>query len=145
MRGLSAMHQSPDRTRRARRLRSDMTGAEDVLWSMVRGRKFNGLKLRRQAPLAGFVVDFFCPELKLVIELDGGVHDLKVFEDKARDDRLETAGYAVLRFKNSAFSNNPNIVPDAIRNHAAERLKHPPHPSGSAAHLLPRGEKGEDT
>ncbi|MDI1326745.1 MAG: endonuclease domain-containing protein [Brevundimonas sp.] len=168
------MHQSPDRTRRARRLRSDMTGAEDILWEMLRGRRFEDLKFRRQAPVAGFVVDFLCPDLRLVIELDGGVHDLREAEDAARDERIRLAGYTVLRFRNNAFTTNPNLVLDAIRQHAhlpsplggegVSRREtdegyiaakppspsthpvsphHPPHPSGSAAHLLPQGEKGE--
>ena len=167
------MHQSPDRTRRARRLRSDMTGDELVLWTMLRGRQFEGLRFRRQAPVAGFVVDFLCPELNLVIELDGGVHDIREAEDAARDERLRAAGYTVVRYRNNAFTTNPNILLDAIRRHArlpsprggeggsrsetdeggvspkplspsshSVSPQHSPHPSGSAAHLLPRGEKG---
>jgi len=119
-----------------------MTSAESIFWAMVRGRQFQNLKFRRQAPVAGFVVDFLCPELRLVIELDGGIHDLRDAEDTARDERLHLAGYTVLRFRNNAFATNPSIILDAIRQHA-EPLRHPPHPSGSAAHLLPRGEKGE--
>ena len=145
MRGLPAMFQSSDRTRRARRLRSEMTDAEEALWSMVRGRRFHDLKFRRQAPVAGFVVDFFCAELKLVVELDGGVHDLREAEDAARDDRLRQAGFTVLRFRNGPFLANPNVLLDAIKAQASSRLNHPPHPSGFAAHLLPRGEKGEES
>ena len=121
-----------------------MMGVETILWNLLRGRRFEGLKFRRQAPLAGFVVDFLCPDLRLVIELDGGIHDLKEAEDVARDERLRLAGYTVLRFRNNAFTTNPNIVLDAIRTHASSALNHPPHPSGSAAHLLPQGEKGEE-
>jgi very-short-patch-repair endonuclease len=174
MRGMLTVHQSSDRTRRARRLRSDMAGTEGILWEMLRGRRFGNLKFRRQAPVAGFVVDFLCPDLRLVIELDGGIHDLRELEDAARDERLRLAGYTVLRFRNNAFTSNPNIVLDAIRQHAGipsplggeggsrsetdegdistEPLSpanrpvpphHPPHPGGSAAHLLPQGEKGE--
>jgi type I restriction enzyme R subunit len=141
---MPAMHQSPDRTRRARRLRADMTGAESILWEMLRGRNFHGLKFRRQAPVAGFVVDFLCPELRLVLELDGGIHDLRGAEDAARDERLRVAGYTVLRFRNNRFTTNPNVLLDAIRAHRASMLTHPPHPSGSAARLLPRGEKGDE-
>ena len=121
-----------------------MTSAEDILWNMLRGRRFEGLKFRRQTPLAGFVVDFLCPEIRLVIEVDGGIHDLRKAEDAARDERLRLAGYTVLRFRNHSFTTNPNIVLDAVRTHASTALNHPPHPSGSAAHLLPRGEKGEE-
>ena len=143
MRGLEAVFQTPDRTRRARQLRQATTSAEEALWSMLRGRRHQRLKFRRQAPVAGFVVDFLCPELKLVIELDGGVHDLREVEDAARDARLRDAGFTVLRFRNGPFLANPNILLDAISAHAAGKPNHPPHPGGSAAHLLPRGEKGE--
>ena len=144
------MHQSGKETRRARRLRSEQTRPEDLLWSMLRGRQFENLKFRRQTPLAGAVVDFFCAELKLVIELDGGIHDLNEAEDALRDDRLRRAGYTVLRFRNHAFTINPTIVLDAIREQAgltpsvattepdpsSEPLRGPPSP--------PRGE-GKET
>ncbi|HYD27309.1 endonuclease domain-containing protein [Brevundimonas sp.] len=135
------MHQTGDRTRRARQLRTRTTGAEDHLWTLVRGRRFEGLKFRRQAPVAGKIVDFLCPELKLVIELDGGVHDLRSVEDAERDLLISEAGFLVLRSGNEAFLRNPNILLDAIRLRASEMRNRPPHPSGSAAHLLPRGEK----
>jgi type I restriction enzyme R subunit len=110
---------------------------------MLRSRRFEGLKFRRQAPVAGFVVDFLCPELKLVVELDGGVHDLRETEDAVRDARIEAAGFVVLRFRNPAFESNPAVVFDAIRRHRARMLKPTPHPNGSAAHLLPQGEKDQ--
>ena len=134
------MHQTGDRTRRARRLRTRTTGAEDQLWALVRGRRFEGLKFRRQAPVAGKIVDFLCPELKLVVELDGGVHDLRTVEDAERDLLISEAGFLVLRSENETFLRNPNVLLAAIRR-ALETRSHPPHPSGSAAHLLPRGEK----
>jgi very-short-patch-repair endonuclease len=120
-----------------------MTGAESALWEMLRGRRLDGLKFRRQAPVAGFVVDFFCPELELIIELDGGVHRLREGEDALRDERLRVAGFEVLRFDNAAFENNPGVVLSAIREKARQR-KEPPQPSASGGHLLPRGEKGAD-
>lgn len=141
MRGLSEMWQSPPRTRQSRRLRADLTGAEAILWAMLRNRQMDGLKFRRQAPVAGAIADFACHEIKLVIELDGGVHDLHEARDAARDERLRAAGYTVLRFRNGAFSKNPAVVTEAIRRHTLGRTQ-PPHPTGSAGHLLPRGEKG---
>lgn len=138
------MHQTEDRTRFARRLRAESTHAEERLWALLRGRRFEALKFRRQAPVAGKIVDFLCPELKLVIELDGGVHDLRVVEDAERELLITQAGFLVLRSDNEAFLRNPNILLDAIRRRASEMRKRPPHPSGSAAHLLPRGEKGSD-
>jgi very-short-patch-repair endonuclease len=135
------MWQTADRTRRARALRRELTIAEARFWDMVRDRRFDGLKFRREAPVAGFVVDFFCAELKLVVELDGGVHRLREAEDGLRDERLTAAGCTVLRSGNEAFLSNPNALLTAIRRQAArvrpaspssDRLRRPPSP--------PRGE-----
>jgi very-short-patch-repair endonuclease len=109
-----------------------MTSAEVRLWEMLRDRRFEGLKFRRQAPVAGSVADFLCPQLKLVIELDGGVHRLREVEDALRDRKLAEAGFTVLRSGNEAFLRNPNDLLGAIRLHAATIGGHPPHPSGCA-------------
>ena len=116
------MHQSPDRTKRARRLRSELTLAERRLWDMVRDRRLDGLKFRRETPLAGLTVDFYCPELKLVIEVDGGVHRLKEAEDAVRDVRLRAAGFEVARLGNEALLNNPGVLIALVRARA-ERLR----------------------
>ncbi len=113
------MFQTSPRTRQARSLRTEMTGAEVKLWAMLRGRRCDGLKFRRHAPTAGAIPDFFCPEIRLAIELDGGVHRLREHRDADRDARLAAAGFTVLRFGNEAFLNNPAIVLEAIRRHAA--------------------------
>ncbi len=118
-----------------------MTGTEARLWAMLRNRGFQGLKFRRQTPVAGAVADFFCADLKLILELDGGVHRLREAEDAVRDQRLIEAGFTVLRVGNEAFLRNPNVLLTAIRDHAASVRTEPPHPTGSAGHLLPRGEK----
>ena len=114
------MHQTEDRSRIARRLRTASSRAEDHLWTLLRARRFEGFKFRRQAPVAGKIVDFLCPELKLVIELDGGIHDLKPVEDAERELRILEAGFLVLRSGNEAFLHNPNILLDAIRLRASE-------------------------
>ena len=113
------MFQTPPRTRQARRLRADMTGAEAKLWTMLRDRRCDGLKFRRHAPTTGAIPDFFCPAVRLAIELDGGVHRFREARDADRDARLAAAGFTVLRFGNEAFLNNPGIVVEAIRRHAA--------------------------
>ena len=120
-----------------------MTGAEAILWSMLRNRQLDGLKFRRQAPVAGAIADFACHEIRLIIELDGGVHDLHEARDAVRDERLRVAGYTVMRFRNADFSKNPAVVLNAIRRHVSMQTQ-PPHPAGSAGHLLPRGEKETD-
>jgi very-short-patch-repair endonuclease len=87
-----------------------MTPAEHALWQAIRGRRLGGLKFRRQHPLGPFVVDFVCPPRKLVIELDGEVHDDRVGYDEARTEQLSEYGYRVLRFRNQEVLMNLGAV-----------------------------------
>lgn len=135
------MWQTADRTRRARGLRRDMTPPEARLWDMLRDRRFDGLEFRRQTPVAGAIVDFLCAELRLVVELDGGIYRAREAADAARDARLAEAGYVVIRETNAGFERNPNELLGRIRERAVQKRGTPPHQTGSAGHLLPRGEK----
>jgi very-short-patch-repair endonuclease len=85
-------------TARARALRQDMPPAERRLWRKLRGRKMCGDAFVRQRPLAGFLVDFYCKELRLAIEVDGWTHSLKAAADAARQAALEALGVRFLRF-----------------------------------------------
>jgi len=91
-----------------RELRQESTPAEKLLWAALRNRKLNGLKFRRQHPLDKFVVDFYCNEKKLVVELDGGIHDEKLNKeyDEARTAMLGGLNIKVLRFKNEEVMNS---------------------------------------
>jgi len=91
-----------------RELRQESTEAEKLLWAELRNRKLNGLKFRRQHPLDKFIVDFYCNERKLVIELDGSVHDKKINKeyDDARTAMLAGLNIIVLRFKNEDVTSN---------------------------------------
>jgi len=86
----------------ARRLRTNSTEAEVVLWEALRNRKVAGAKFRRQHPLGRYIADFYCHESQLVIELDGSIHDrLSQAEyDKVRLAELEARGLTILRIKN---------------------------------------------
>jgi len=84
----------------ARELRRRETEAETVLWAALRDRQVAGLKFRRQRPAGPFVLDFYCAEHRLVIEVDGGVHDEQREQDAARTAILEQYGYRVVRFRN---------------------------------------------
>ena len=86
-------------TYRARRLRRDETDAEAFLWSELRDRRCNGWKFRRQVPIKGYVADFVCSNVRLIVELDGSQHAYSAY-DRARDAKLAEAGYHVLRFWN---------------------------------------------
>jgi very-short-patch-repair endonuclease len=77
-----------------------MTPAEQRLWQALQGRRLGGLRFRRQHPVGPFILDFYCPACRLVIEVDGGVHDGQVEYDEARTQQLAAHGYRVFRFRN---------------------------------------------
>jgi very-short-patch-repair endonuclease len=85
-----------------------MTGAELRLWSHLRKPGIEGLRFRRQAPIGPYIVDFFCPQRKLIVEVDGEQHALYRTEqaDRVRDAWLESQGYRVVRFSNRDVSEN---------------------------------------
>lgn len=79
-----------------------MTDAELKLWNSVRAHRLSGLSFRRQVPIAGFIVDFACPEKRLIVELDGSQHGEteQAASDADRTARLEVDGWTILRFWN---------------------------------------------
>ncbi len=90
--------------KRARALRKASTDAEALLWSHLRNRQFRNLKFRRQVPLGCYIVDFYCHELRLLIEVDGGQHSEEV--DRTRTQWLESEGYRMVRFWNHEVLEN---------------------------------------
>jgi very-short-patch-repair endonuclease len=94
----------------ARCLRQQLTPAEDKLWSALRCRQLVGLKFRCQHPVGRFIVDFYCPSCKLVIEVDGDIHTQQKAYDEARTEQLESYGYRVLRFTNEEVLNDLQTV-----------------------------------
>ena len=120
------------RVARARRLRRNQTDAERVLWFRLRDRRLNGLKFKRQVPIAGYVADFCCDEARLIIEVDGGQHAVQ--DESKRTAALEALGYFVLRFWNNDVLQNTDGVLEEILN-VIDRHE-PPHPVP-----LPSGER----
>ncbi|PNA03418.1 MULTISPECIES: endonuclease domain-containing protein [unclassified Pseudomonas] len=86
----------------ARHLRTSQTDCEQLLWQKLRARQVAGLKFRRQVPVPPFVLDFYCVELKLAVELDGGQHFEETGEihDRRRTVYLQRLGIEVVRFSN---------------------------------------------
>ena len=84
----------------SRKLRRNMTDAEKLLWSKLRGRQLKGLQFNRQKPIGNYIVDFYCRKAKLVIEVDGSQHYQKdgKEKDKVRDAYMSRLGLRVLRF-----------------------------------------------
>jgi very-short-patch-repair endonuclease len=99
---------------RARKLRRNATEAEKRLWSRLRDRQLAGRKFRRQVPIGPYVVDFFCPDGELIVELDGGQHAIETERDDKRTRWLESEGYRVIRFWNNDVLGNTDGVLDAI-------------------------------
>ena len=85
-----------------------------MLWQRLRGRKLGGLKFRRQHPIEPFIVDFACIEKHLVVELDGEYHDHVYERDQSRQQRLEAAGWKVVRFSNADVLGDVESVAIAI-------------------------------
>jgi very-short-patch-repair endonuclease len=100
---------------RRRELRKEQTPEENILWQQIRNRKL-GFKFRRQYSVGGYILDFYCPEIKLVIELDGMQHfgkDNKLY-DEERTSYLKISGCKVLRFKNKEINENLEKVISTI-------------------------------
>ncbi len=99
---------------RAGQLRQEPTAAESALWALLRGRRFEGVKFRRQHAIGRYVVDFCAPAAKLVIEVDGSEHLEQSDEDAKRTEFLESEGYRVLQFWNNEVLNDIDGVVRAI-------------------------------
>ena len=103
----------------ARELRKNQTPAEKLLWANLRNRRLAGHKFLRQHPIAYlgynnyhryFIVDFYCAEKKLVIELDGKIHDFQKEYDENREAILTDLGLKVIRFKNEELEDIRNVL-----------------------------------
>ncbi len=105
--------------RLAQGLRNNMTESEKLLWSELRGKKVLGLRFLRQHPIIYkgnlrrynyFIADFYCDKKKLIIELDGQIHEKTEEYDKFRDDELKEIGIQTLRIKNDELKNMNNVL-----------------------------------
>ena len=95
---------------RAKQLRQAMTPAEKILWEQLRHNRLNGLQFRRQQIIDRYIVDFYCHEKALVVEIDGDIHDLQQEYDAERDNHLRARGFQVLRVSNYDVKDNLLLV-----------------------------------
>jgi very-short-patch-repair endonuclease len=95
---------------RAQDFRKKPTRSEDLLWQELRGRKLDGRKFRRQQPIGPFIVDFFCAEERLVVEVDGPIHLLQQERDQQRQQLLESLGLRFVRVSSDAVETNLPLV-----------------------------------
>ena len=116
-------HYNPALKKYARELRSEsVSRAEKRLWKATLSRNQKGVKFKRQRPISYFIVDFFCQELGLIIEVDGNSHHSQGAYDQMRQEKLEQLGYVFLRFREGDVLNNLDEVDLKIQ-HAIYVLK----------------------
>lgn len=119
----------------ARTIRKEMTAAERMLWSFLRGKQILGIQFYRQKPIGPYIADFYAPAAKLVVEADGSQHlePDHLSADEARDAFLAELGLLVLRFDNGTIFNCTDVVLKKVYEVCRERLEIPPGPP------LPKG------
>ncbi len=120
-----------------RDLRKNLTPAERVLWQELRNRKLLGTKWKRQDTIGQFIADFLCKEHKLIIEVDGGIHETQQEYDRLRTEIINVYGYRVIRFKNEEVLGELSNVSRRI----SEEIVHIP--KTSEAQVTPSPADGE--
>ena len=122
---------------KARQLRKNMTESERLLWSRLRGKRLLGMQFYRQKPIGEYIVDFFAPRTKLVVEVDGSQHmeGKQAQKDDKRDKYLAAVGLKVLRFNSREVLEETDAVVEVIYHSMTERLigeipLDPPFPKG---------------
>ena len=115
-----------------RRLRNNAPRAEAAIWPKLRGKRLLGYKFRRQYSVGPYVVDFYCPALKLAVEIDGDSHylDQRPHDDQRRDAFVESFGIKFLRFTNlDVYKNIDGVLETIVQ--AVKELQAPPFYDGS--------------
>ena len=113
---MGRLYNQPIQTEKRRDLRNHATRSERLLWTQLKSKQLSGFKFRRQHGVGPYILDFFCPEAKLAIEIDGSSHDSD--DAKTKDQRrqafIEEFGIRFLRFKDTELFENPNKVLERI-------------------------------
>ncbi len=120
----------------AKELRQNMTLSEVLLWNELSGKKMHGFDFDRQRPIDNFIVDFYCKELNLAIEIDGDSHDYKYEEDLKRQEKLESLGVLFLRFLDVDVKKDMNNVLREIEHWVLEHKGPTPSPSKEGSQFL---------
>ena len=113
---------SPSTLEAARILRKNMTRHEGLLWNKIKGKKICGVRFRRQHPIDLFIADFYCHEARLVIEIDGEIHNQQAEYDNSRSAEIEKFGLKVIRFKNIEVENSIEAVIKVIENTVFDQI-----------------------
>ena len=133
---------TPEKQALAKQLRKNMTPAERALWQRLRANRLDGWHFRRQQIIAGFIVDFYCHQASLVVEIDGPIHESQQEADAEREAILRERGLRIVRFSNREVMNRMNTVLQAIREALGEEPTPQPPPEtggGAEASAIGRG------
>ena len=124
------VHYNPKLKELARTFRNNSTLSEVLLWNYLKGKQMRGYDFHRQKPINNYIVDFFCPRLRLIIEIDGQSHAFKGKEDEKRANHLESSGFCILRFDDLDVKKNMEGVLVAIEKwiEEYEQTQHETHP-----------------
>ena len=106
----------------AKKLRANMTASEKILWKKLRTNKLLKLHFRRQQIIDGFIVDFYCHKTKLIIEVDGEIHQNRIEYDNLREEILTSRDLFTLRFTNKEIKNNLKSVLKRITEISRSRM-----------------------
>lgn len=109
----------PELKQLARKLRKNSTLAEVILWQKIKNRSY-GVQFHRQVPMLRYIVDFYCHEIQLAIEVDGSSHEYKYFQDLERQNKLESYGIQFLRFTDQEVKKEMFSVELAIQEKVEE-------------------------
>lgn len=122
---MAQIHNLPYLKERRRTLRKQLTAAETALWTLLRRQKL-GRKFRRQHSIENYIVDFYCPSERLIIELDGEIHRNlgQSNADFLRDQRLSSLGFQILRFENKLVFEQPETVLEIIKSRFIKNQLH---------------------
>ncbi len=121
----------------ARSFRKTPTRSEAILWAALRGKQLDGRKFRRQQPIGAFVVDFFCSEERLIVEVDGQIHLQQIEADRERQELIESLGLRFIRVRAELVEQDLPRVLDMIR--AEFRC---PYPTPGLSPTVKRGGRG---
>ena len=116
----------PKLVEKARELRKNSTYSERLLWKYLKGKQLEGLDFDRQKSINNYIVDFFCNEMMLVVEIDGITHNDSVEYDRRRQKKLQELGLSILRLNAMEVINNTQGVLQSIRNWVLENREPTP-------------------
>ena len=126
------IHYNPELVDLAKKLRNNMTHGEIALWREIKGKKL-GVRFSRQIPIDRYIVDFYCKDIRLAIEVDGSIHfeEGQEQKDKQRQTRLESLGVSVIRFSDIDIKNNLSFILEELNVQIENRKPKTPTPNPS--------------